>query len=871
MEKKKKPFNPVKVLGTVAATLLKYVSKIATYLFNVVMTLVLIFVVTGSIVAAVFAIYIKNYIDPTFDIENLKFDSDLTTFLYYQEEKSDGTVEWVEYEEERIHGSENRMWVKYDDMPSNLVNAFVAIEDKRFFTHPGIDFRRTVGAVLGFITGDDSYGGSTITMQLIKNVTGENEVRLQRKIQEILRALDLEKRRSKEEIIEMYLNTIYLSQGTNGVQAAAHVYFGKDVSELSLVECAALASIPQSPTKWDPVQNPGGTGEEGKEGNKERRIVVLQAMYEQGLISEAECDAAQAADLVLATDPEESKESVIHNWFVDAVIDEFLIKYMEKYNCTKEIASKMLYSGGLQIYTTMDKDIQDTLEYVFESDNYFPDTETAGVKPEAAMVIMDHTNGDVLGLVGGRGEKTVPRGFNLATHAKRQPGSAIKPLSVYSPAIELGLITYATQFDDVPLMYYKAYKRMWPSNSPATYIGLTNVNYGLTQSKNTVATRIMEMLTPQTSYDFLTEKYKIGTLVESLETSTGEIKTDINIASLAMGGLTYGARVIDMTTAYCAFPNNGVFNHYRLFTKVLDNEGNVILSDEEDPEIILSEETTSIMNIMLENVVKKGTAKSLTLSKKVQCAGKTGTTSSRNDLYYAGYTPYYTAAVWFGYSQPVNLPSYTQSPALYLWDIVMNRVHQDIIDEAQRTGEPLKTFDISTKIVTAEYCKDSGKLATENCKLDLRGNRIETGYFTRTTVPKEYCDCHKTILYCNDSNCVAGPNCPDTKTVALVETPYRKFEKNVWVTDAEYTYMELPEGYVYPSTTDVPYYANLYPSDRFMGLTRWLDRAPRNSFCVHHNSEYTVSKLPYDRPPDEGDPDAEPGEEGEEGAEATEE
>jgi len=853
MNKKNKKLGLLGGVGTVSSTLIKYIMKILTYALNIVMTLVLIFVITGSIVAAVFAVYIKNYIDPTYDIENLQFESDLTTFLYYRDENDN----WVEYEEERIHGSENRMWVSYDEMPADLVNAFVAIEDKRFFTHPGIDLRRTVGAVLGFLTGNDSYGGSTITMQLIKNVTGENEVRLQRKIQEMLRALDLEKRRSKEEIIEMYLNTIYLSQGANGVQAAADVYFGKDVSELTLVECAALASIPQSPTKWDPIQNPGGTGVDGEEGNKERRNTILNEMYKQGLITQEECTAASAQDLVLASGKEENKEAVIHNWFVDAVIDEFLEQYMEKYGCTKEIASRMLYSGGLKIYTTMDKKVQDVMETVFESDEFFPETETAGIKPDAAMVVMDHTNGDVLGLVGGRGEKKVPRGFNLATHAKRQPGSALKPLSVYAPALELGLVTYGTQFDDVPLMYYKAYKRMWPTNSPSTYIGLTNVNYGLQQSKNTVATRIMEMLTPQTSYEFLTERFNIDTLVESVKTSTGEIKTDINTASLALGGLTYGARVIDMTAAYCTFPNNGVYNDYRLFTKVLDNEGNVILLNEEEPEIILSEDTTSLMNIMLENVVKKGTATKLTLQKKVQCAGKTGTTSSRKDLYYAGYTPYYTGAVWFGYSTPVNLPSYTISPPLYLWDVVMTAIHEDIIDEAKASGEELKTFDISGKIVSAEYCKDSGKLATENCKLDLRGNRIETGYFTRSTVPKEYCDCHKTILYCTDHNCIAGPNCPNTKLISLVETPYRKFETNVWVTDAEYTYMELPEGYVYPYAVNVPYYINLYPSDRYTGLTRWLTRSPRNSFCATHNYEYTDAVLSYERPPDEGDPNGE--------------
>jgi len=857
MSNKKKTLTVARGVKDVFATLFGYVTKVMTYVLNIVMTLLLIFVITGSIVAAVFAIYIKNYIDPTFDIENLNLDSNLTTSIYYKDKDAFGNEIWVEYENERIYGSENRMWVSYDSMPKNLVNAFVAIEDKRFFTHPGIDLRRTVGAVLGFLTGNDNYGGSTITMQLIKNVTGESEVRVQRKIQEMLRALDLEQRRSKEEIIEMYLNTIYLSQGAYGVQAAAYEYFGKDVSELSLVECAALAAIPQYPTKWDPRQNPGGTGVKGEEGNKERRVTILWEMFEQGLISREEFDTASAQDLVLVDKDDDSQTSRIHNWFVDAVMDEFLSDYMAKYNCTKQIASQMLYNGGLKIYVTMDKQIQEILETTYTDDSNFPDTQTAGVKPQSAMVIMDQSTGDVVGLIGARGEKTVPRGFNYATHAKRQPGSAIKPLSVYSPSLEYGLVNYATQVDDVPMMYYRAYKRMWPSNAPAVYAGLLTVNAGLTNSKNTVAARLMEKLTPKVAYDFVTQRYGLTTIVESKKMPSGEVKTDINIPSLGLGGLTYGVRVIEMCAAYCTFPNNGVYNGYRLYTKVCDSEGSVILSREENPKIILSEETASLMNIMLGNVVKEGTAKSLTLKRTVDCAGKTGTTSSRNDLYYVGYTPYYTAAVWFGYAQPISLPSYSQSPCLYLWDSVMTKIHDIVKKEAAENGESLRKFEISSKIVTAEYCKDSGKLATDACRKDLRGNRIETGYFTRSTVPKEYCDCHKEILYCFDTKSVAGPNCTNTAIVSLVQTPYRKFERDIYVTDAQYTYMELPEGYVYPSSIELPYYINLYPSDRYPGRSYYPHRLS-NCFCVEHNREYTTAALPYSRPEDEGDPNKTP-------------
>ncbi|MEA4832530.1 MAG: PBP1A family penicillin-binding protein [Oscillospiraceae bacterium] len=846
----KKP-GAVRAAETVFGTIFKYFTKVMTYALNIVMTLVLIFVITGSIMGTVFALYIKDYIDGSFDIDNLRVDSNLTTSIYFRDIDELGETVWKEDEEERIHGTENRLWVSYNELPKNLINAFVAIEDKRFFTHPGVDLNRMVKAIIGFVTGKDEGGGSTITQQLIKNVTGDDDVRVQRKIQEILRALDLEKRRSKEEIFEMYINTIYLAQGANGVQAAAHVYFNKDVKDLTLVECAALASIPQNPSKWDPVRYP--------ENNKKRRNdQVLWEMYQQGLISQQEFDEAYNAELVLSrgTDDTKTQVAVIHNYFVDAVMDQFIADYTAQYKVSAEIAKQLLFSGGLQIYTTMDKRIQGIMEKVYEDDANFPDTSSAGVKPESAMVIMDQEHGDVVGLVGGRGEKTVARGFNRATQAKRQPGSAIKPLTVYSPALELGLVNYATTFDDTPFRYDTQLKRMWPSNSPAKYEGVINLNYALTNSKNTVAVRIMNMLTPQTAFKFATEKFHMSTFVDSLRMPSGEVKTDMTLSAMALGGLTYGVKVIDMAAAYCTFPNNGVYNKSRLYIKVLDKDGNIILSNEEQPEVILSEETDALMVAMMKNVVANGTAQKLKLQNSVDCAGKTGTTSLRRDLYYVGYTPYYTGAVWYGYDSNLELPSGGESPALYLWDVIMTEIHQPYIDAAKSGGEPLKKFVNSSKIIERYICKDSGKLATENCKLDLRrpqGCRVEKAYFTQATVPTEYCDCHVLVDYCEDWNCVAGPNCKHTHKVALVKTPYREFETQTYVVDAQYTYMELPDGYVYPSDTSLPYYINLYPSDRYPGKTAGVQR-PANSFCVEDNYGMTDKFYSANRPPDKGDP-----------------
>ena len=468
-----------KIIARIVLTLSQYAGKIVTYALNIVLTVLLIGIITGSAVACALVVYIKNYVDPYYDIEDLKTDSSLTTFVYYEQTKEDGSKEWVEWEEERIHGTENRMWVSYEEMPEDLINAFVSIEDKRFFTHEGIDIRRTTGAVLGFLTGNDSYGGSTITQQLIKNVSGEDDVTIQRKIQEILRALNLEGKRSKEEILEMYLNTIYLSKGCYGVSAAAYEFFGKEVSELTLVECAALASIPQNPSKWDPVNHP--------DLNKERRDIVLNQMYENTDIEKTytieEIRAAKAEELVLAKGAADQNISTVHSWFVDTLISDVIRDLMETYNYDEQTAKNLLYSGGLRIYTTIDRNIQAKLDAVYQNNDMFPSHGT-GVQVESAMTIIEQSTGNLVAIVGGRGVKTTPLGFNRATQAARQPGSSIKPLASYSIGIEKGLINYSTVLDDTPFETDPSGKT-WPNNWNFVYDGLFPVCNAVRDSKNT--------------------------------------------------------------------------------------------------------------------------------------------------------------------------------------------------------------------------------------------------------------------------------------------------------------------------------------------------------------------------------------------------
>lgn len=807
----------------IVSTLSKYAGKIVTYTLNVVLTLLLIGIITGSAMACALVVYIKNYVDPVFDIENLKYDSSLTTSIYYQETASDGSTQWVEWEEERLYGTENRLWVSYEEMPEDLINAFVSIEDKRFFTHDGIDIRRTAGAVLGFLSGNDSYGGSTITQQLIKNVTGEDDVTIQRKIQEILRALNLESKRSKQEILEMYLNTIYLAKGCYGVSAASYQYFGKEVSELTLVECAALASIPQNPSKWNPVSNP--------DLNAERRWTVLEEMYKNTDIEKTytleEIRAAQEETLVLKQGSDEQAGSTVHSWFVDTLIFDVIKDLQDTYNYDEQTAKNLLYSGGLQIYCTIDRNIQAKLDAVYQIDANFP-SHGSGAQVESAMTIMDQKTGNVVAIIGGRGVKDTPLGFNRATMAARQPGSSIKPLSAYSVAIEKGLINYSTILDDCP--FTADTEDYWPSNWNSVYEGLVTVAEAVRESKNTCAVRAVDLLGTRTSYDYLVNKYRLSTLV----------KADMDYAPLALGGFTNGVYNRDMCAAYAAIANNGVYNAPKTYTKILDASGNVLLDGaDKTREVILSEDTCAATTKLLQEVVNSpsGTAYSgITLRTKMDVAGKTGTTQNDMDVYFCGYTPYYTATCWAGYDIPKTLDGFTSGQtrvraATYIWDQVMTAIHEDIVAAGN-----VKTFsDTLTKnLVTKTYCMDSGLLAGPNCSLDLRGNRTATGYYTLSNLPTATCDVHVAVTYCNDTNCVAGPGCTNTRTVALLDAK-RSYPLSVKITDAQYTYVSIADNVLRPSNAAYAFYTYSYPEGE-VAPTSGVSKAA-NAFCSTHNPE----------------------------------
>jgi len=818
----KKLQTAAKTGGIVAKTLSVFVGKIITYTLNIVLTVLLIGIITGSAVACALVVYIKNYVDPTYDIVDLNADSSLTTSIYYQEKQENGSVEWVEWKDERIYGSENRMWVPYDQIPEDLINAFISVEDKRFFNHPGVDIRRTVGAVIGFVTGTDSYGGSTITQQLIKNVTGEDDVTIQRKIQEILRALDLESKRSKEEILEMYLNTIYLSNSCYGIASASYEFFGKEVSDLTLVECAALASIPKNPTRYDPVARP--------EENQKRRETVLLTMYENENIARAytleEIRAAKQEELVLTKGISDRETSKVHSWFVDTVIFDVVADLQATYHYDEQTAKKLLYSGGLEIYITIDREIQDILDSIYQNSDMFPSHGT-GVQVESAMTIIDQSTGNIVGIIGGRGVKDTPLGFNRATMAKRQPGSAIKPLASYSIALEKGLINYSSVLDDTPFETDVEKKSVWPNNWNNVFDGLQTISLAVRDSKNTIAVKVLDMIGTRNSYNFLVDRYRLSTLVEA----------DVNYAPLGLGGLTNGIYNREITAAYAAIANNGVFNKSKTYTKVYNSTGNVILDNTvSGTDIILSEDTCSVMTKLLQEVVNQGTGTKITLRNKIDCAGKTGTTQNDNDLYFCGYTPYYTASCWVGYDIARSLTNFTSgqtavTPALYIWDQVMTRVHEDIL----ANGNVRSFSDTLTKnLVTRTYCKDSGLLAGPYCTLDCRGNRTATGFYTKATVPTETCNRHVMVSFCSISGLIAGANCAATHQKALVSIR-REFDLNIIVRDSQYTYQVVPEGTPYPKNTWDSHYLRTYTEGIYPGYTSTLWQA--NAFCAAHNPE----------------------------------
>lgn len=608
------------------------------------------------------------------------------------------------------HSGENRTVVHLDDIPYYLQKAFISIEDERFYEHNGIDFKRTAGAILNYVKtfGKGSYGGSTITQQLIKNVTDDRDKSIIRKVREWWRATLLERELSKDQILELYLNTINFGKGAYGVQAASKVYFDKDVKDLTLAECALIAGIPNRPTYYNPFTN--------MENAKRRQKVILGKMLELGVINQEMYDEALAEEIVVKEGS--VKDASKQTYFVDMVIEDVIKDLVEKEKVTRAVASQMIYGGGLKIYTTMDQKVQNAIDdiYITNEDETFAAFKNLSEQPESAMVIMNPSNGHIVGIAGGRGEKEGERGFNYATMAYRQPGSTIKPLSVYGPALNDKVITAASIVSDTALTVNIPGSKPWtPSNWYGYFEGNVTIRRAIERSMNIPAVRVLQQIGINRAYQAL-ESVGITTLT----------KEDLNYSPLSLGGLTKGITVREWTGAYAMIANNGVYNKPISYTKVVDSKGQILLQNKTNAERVMSPQAAFVLKDILRTVVTNGTATNAKLP-NMTAAGKTGSTQENVDKWFVGFTPYYVGGVWVGYDERKEI-NVGGEIAKHIWRKVMTQVHEGLTD----TG-----FVPPDGVTKVSICTSTGLRSTGSC------SSVKWEWFIDDTIP-DYCTVHGT-------------------------------------------------------------------------------------------------------------------------------
>ncbi len=716
-----------------------------------------------------------------------------------------------------LHGKENREYAKLETIPVNLRRAVIAIEDERFYQHSGIDMRGMGRALITNIKNKEfTQGASTLTQQLIKNVVLTNEKKIQRKIKEQYLAViferDLEKQlgskeKAKDYILELYLNTIALNHGLNGVQSASKFYFGKEVSDLTLAECACIAGITKNPSRYSPISN--------AEESKRRQVTVLDKMLELGYISQGEYDQAKAEDIyskLVGSITEEVSGESKHNYFVDALIEQIAQDLQEKKGMAKEQAYDKIYSGGLKINATIDMGMQGIMEEVYQDDSFFPasdntleatytvsvmdkqtekqshyyETKTVNSEEEAnafaaevkakyedsqhemvaeklslssslqsAMVIMDYHNGEIKALIGGRGKKQGDTVFNRATQALRQPGSCFKVLSAYAPAIDMGILMPGSIIIDEPLKVGAKEFQNWDKK----YRGATTVREGITRSMNILAVKALMMVGYDKSYEYL-ENFGFTSLVDNDERN-GQVFSDKG-AALALGGITDGISVLELTGAYSTIANGGLHYQPKFYTTIYDHDGNVLLENKDDPTRVLKESTAYLLTDMMKDVVVQrryyatGTAANIP---GMTVAGKTGTTTDDKDLMFAGYTPYYCAAIWLGYDNPKTM-KFSGSTHLKIWKEIMTRVHE---------GKEDIGFNRPDGIVSRSFCSASGMVPASICSRDYYGNAIGSDLcasdFGSAT---EVCTYHKSYSVDLSTGKLANSHCKATSVVLAV-------------------------------------------------------------------------------------------------------
>ena len=688
------------------------VQNVMGHIGRLFVTLFLIGVITGCVVVTAVTIYVMNFMetDAGIDLDNVSMAQ--TTIFYAAD--TNGEMEEVY----RMSADENHIEVTLDQIPQYVQDAFVCTEDKRFYEHSGVDWFRTISVTAQYLLKMGDQGGSTITQQVVKNLTLDDDVTPVRKIREIFRAIQLEKEYSKDEILETYLNVIFMGGNNRGVEAASQAYFGCHVWELTVPQAASLAAMTRAPNNYRPDLYP--------EKNKVRRDeYTLKVMLEEGKITQAEYEEYVNTPVVAVdnsdsgTDEGQSGQSAqgVTSYYTDAVIEEVIADLMEQNDWTREYATDRLKRGGYRIYMNVNPTYQQILEEKFLDWQTFSPNQLSengnGELPQAAFVLMDY-EGRVLALVGGKGEKTQSRGFNRATQAGRSPGSAIKPIAVYAPALEYDLINWSTVLVDSPVMQLNG--KNYPSNFSGQYEGEVTVVYALRKSLNTIPMKIIQTLTTERSVDFMENKVGITTLLKD--------GSDYG-PSLSLGSVTNGIYLDELTAAYAPFGNGGYYYEPATYSRIEDANGNIIYDNTSAQNRAISEDTAAIMNRLLRQVVigDQGTGHRAAMG-NMEVIGKTGTSQDYHDRLFVGLTPYYIGGFWTGYDTPAELPESQLYAPDKVWNTVMTDIHE---------GLEAKSFELSGDVVAIEFCTESGMAVGPNC------TKTETGYYKKNAKP-EICD-----------------------------------------------------------------------------------------------------------------------------------
>ena len=754
--------------------------------------------------------------------------------LYYHAEGGEAVealpgYEAVEWESERLFSGERCFYTPIEDMPKHLCDAFVAIEDHRFYRHGGVDILRTGKAALNSLFHFEArFGGSTITQQLIKNIGGEKEKTASRKIREMLRARALEGRHTKSEILEAYLNIVPMSDGCIGVGAGSLLYFNKQPKDLTLAEAASIAAVTRAPSVYAPSKN--------EKKHKERRDAVLLRMKECGMISEDAYKEARETPVTLSCGIRGGEG--VRSWYTEKVIEDVKNDLLSE-GYSEAAATALLYRGGVRIYTAVDIEAQRTAEACFETGGVFDGYEGLS----SAFVLLSARDGRLAALVGNCGEKTGNLLLNHATRARYAPGSALKPVALYAPAVEDGLISEATVFDDVPSRFEG--DTPWPRNSPNVYAGLMPAAEALAHSKNTAAVSLYDKLGAERIYTALT-RVGVDTLVRRRSTERG-VLTDLAPAPLALGELTDGVSLLSLSRAYLPLAEEGRMHSVRSYLLVVDGDGEVLLRPEDKTERVYSEETASVLTHMLTRVTEEGSAAALTLPETVATAGKTGTSGGGKCRWFIGYTPRYLGGVLCTYGDGRAVEGDVH---LRAFDAVMKPLHEHL-------GEEEASFPMAKGLCAVRVCRDSGKACSHLCRLDPRGDREITVWLRKEDVNNEKCKAHVAFWYDYEGDgVVLSPSLYGGRTlsrVALVLAPERDFPVDIALSDAEYTAREL--GGAEAFSGDGPYYLLSLPKGHYAGRRADGGR-PFNA--LSHSLTEKEPALPFPLPEKEEDERANP-------------